>query len=106
MPKIAAYTLAWSSSHYVYELYERQMSEPLNIVPDSNFWFTWLTKVPSFAFHGKTGSFTARKEIMQRGDCYWYAYLRIGKKLAKKYLGKPSEMTVACLEHVAGALIT
>jgi LuxR family maltose regulon positive regulatory protein len=73
-------------------------------VPGSPAWFAWLAEVSSFAFAGQAGSYTARKEAVQRGDRYWYAYLRTGQKLAKKYLGKTADLTLARLEEVAGVL--
>ena len=104
MPKIAAYTLAWSPSHHTYTLFESQPNSALVVVPGSTTWFDWLAEVSSFAFVGQAGSFTARKEAAQRGDRYWYAYLRAGRKLAKKYLGKTADLTLARLEEVAGVM--
>ncbi len=58
----------------------------------------------SFAFLGKSGHFTARKEAKQRGDRYWYAYLATGEQLTKKYLGKSADLSLARLEHIEGML--
>ena len=69
-------------------------------------WFVWLDEMSSFAFHGRRGSFTARKEIRQRGSGYWYAYRKRGRALAKKYLGKTADLTFAHLEDVAALLRT
>jgi LuxR family maltose regulon positive regulatory protein len=104
MPKVAAYTLAWSPSHHAYTLFESQRNVELDVVPGSPAWFTWLAEVSSFAFAGQAASYTARKEAAQRGDRYWYAYLRTGQKLAKKYLGKSADLTLARLEEVAGVM--
>jgi len=68
------YTLAWSAVIEAYELYETREREVLGIAPDSPTWFAWLEQVSSFAFLGKNGHFTARKETKQRGDRYWSAY--------------------------------
>ena len=76
----------------------------LRIVPESPAWFAWLDQVSSFAFFGKSGHYTARKEAKQRGDRYWYAYLATGEQLTKKYLGKTADLTLARLEHIAGVL--
>ena len=100
MPKVAVYALAWSSSQQAYVLTEGAGSTSLSIVLDSPAWFAWLSQVPSFAFMGKCGSYTARKET-KHGDQYWYAYLRTKEKLAKKYLGKTSNLPIARLEDVA-----
>ena len=104
MPKAAAYTLSWSPSQEAYKLSESHSNVALDIVLESPAWFAWLTEVSSFAFSGELGSYTARKETTQRGDRYWYAYLRNGQKLSKKYLGKATDLTVARLEEVAGVL--
>jgi LuxR family maltose regulon positive regulatory protein len=103
MPKVAAYALGWSSSQQAYILTEGESLASLSIVLDSPAWFAWLDQVSSFAFTGKSGSYTARKET-RHGDLYWYAYLRIGEKLTKKYLGKTSIMTIARLEEIAGVI--
>jgi len=106
MPKVPAYTLAWSSTTAAYELYETRGRQVLRIVLDSPAWFAWLDHVSTFAFSGKSGHFTARKEAKQRGDRYWYAYLATGTQLTKKYLGKTAGVTLARLEHVAELLCT
>jgi len=62
MPRVPAYTLAWLSATEDYELYQTRDRGALNIVPDSPAWFAWLDQVSSFAFSGKSGHFTARKE--------------------------------------------
>jgi hypothetical protein len=81
MPKVPTYTLAWSPAIAAYELYETRDRGVLRIVPDSPAWFAWLDQVFSFAFAGKSGHYTARKEAKQRGDRYWYAYLAMGEQL-------------------------
>jgi len=101
MPKGATCALAWSSSQHAYALTEGLVD--LRIVLDSPAWFAWLAQVPSFAFTGKSGSYTARKEN-RHGDLYWYAYLRTGEKLTKKYLGRTADLTIARLEDVAGVM--
>ena len=94
MPKVAAYTLAWSPSHHAYRLFESQRNVALDVVPGSPAWFAWFAGISSFAFSGQAGSYTTRKEAAQRGDRYWYAYLRTGQKLTKKYLKRPSKPTI------------
>src|SRR3989442_13366886 len=101
MPKVPVYTLAWSPAIAAYELYQTRDREELGIIPDSPEWFAWLDQVSSFAFSGKTGHYTARKEAKQRGDRYWSAYLATGEQLTKKYLGKTVDITLARLEHIA-----
>jgi LuxR family maltose regulon positive regulatory protein len=106
MPKIPMYTLAWSPAREAYELYVTRDREGLGNVPDSQEWFAWLDQVSSFAFSGKSGHFTARKEAKQRGNRYWSAYHATGTQLTKKYLGKSADLTLARLEHIAGVLCT
>ena len=104
MPKATSYTLAWSSATQAYELYQTRDRGILSIVPESPEWFAWLDQVSSFAFAGKSGHYTARKEAKQRGDRYWSAYLTADERLTKKYLGKTADLTLARLEHIAGIL--
>ena len=104
MPRTAPYLLAWSNAHQSYTLSGRAKNEMLDILPESRAWFVWLDEAPSFTFQGKAGSFIARKEATRPGQGYWYAYIRTGKKLLKKYVGKTADLTLARLEDVAGAL--
>jgi ATP/maltotriose-dependent transcriptional regulator MalT len=104
MPKAAPYLLAWSATQQSYMLSWRATNEMLDLVPESPVWFAWLEEASSFAFQGKVGVYTARKESIRQGDAYWYAYRRTGEKLLKKYVGKTTDVTLARLEQVAGAL--
>jgi len=104
MAKVPTYTLAWSSTIEAYELYQMRDRGMLSIIPGSPEWFAWLNQVFSFAFVGKSGHFTARKEARQRGDRYWYAYLTTDEHLTKKYLGKTANLTMARLEQIADML--
>jgi LuxR family maltose regulon positive regulatory protein len=104
MEHIASSTLSWSVVHQVYELADAKLSEALRLTSEDPAWFAWLDEVSSFAFKGQRGSFTARKETKQRGVVYWYAYRKTKGKLAKKYLGKTADLTLARLEDVAGVL--
>src|SRR3989442_5802639 len=105
MPK-AASTLTWSAAAQTYELSVTgpERASALSMVPNTPAWFAWLAGVSSFAFRGQAGSYTARQEAVQRGARYWYAYLRTGQKLRKKYLGKTTDLTLARLEQVARLL--
>ena len=104
MQHIASSTLSWSTAHQAYELSYAQRREVLRMTSEDPAWFAWLDEASSFAFHGQRGSFTARKESKQRGVVYWYAYRKTKGKLAKKYLGKTADLSLARLEDVAGAL--
>jgi LuxR family transcriptional regulator, maltose regulon positive regulatory protein len=103
MPK-TAFTLSWSAASGTYAWSGEQGFEILSLVPDSPAWFAWLAELPSFAFHGQVGSYTARQERRGLDERYWYAYRRTGQKLRKKYLGKTTELALARLEQVAGLL--
>lgn len=71
------------------------------LVPDSPDWFSWLARLGSFHFQGKSGHFTARQERKQRGDAYWYAYRKAHKRRLKRYLGTTDKLTLANLEQTA-----
>ena len=71
--------LSWSPTHHAYQLHESQGHEALAIVPESPTWLVSMDQISSFAFHGKHGSYTVRKERKQRGGEYWCAYARRGK---------------------------
>lgn len=71
---------------------------------DSQQWFQWLERIPSFHFQAEYGHFTARKERRARGGSYWIAYRHIGGKLVKRYIGTQSSVTIARLEHIASEL--
>src|SRR5215470_8914422 len=101
MAKPAPYTLRWSPSRQLYELVESENTTVLDLQTGS---LAWLQEVPSFAFAGQRGAYTARKETKQRGESYWYAYRKRGGKLTKAYLGKAADLTLARLEEVAHLL--
>jgi LuxR family maltose regulon positive regulatory protein len=102
MPKAAAYRLTWLPEREVYELCESQSNQVLPVAPGSHAWFAWLAAVPSFTFSGQAGQLTVRQEVRPRGGAYWYACRRTGEKMAKRYLGRTSELTLARLEEIAG----
>jgi hypothetical protein len=72
---------------------------------DSPDWRAWLND-PShttFAYAGRHGSFTARRE--QRGSrAYWYAYRQRDGTLHKVYLGSADAVTRARVAYAASAL--
>src|SRR2546421_7747647 len=104
MPKIVCYALRWSPVYHAYELRGSQGQEARDIVPESPIRLMWLNQLSSFAFHGKHGSYTVRKERKQRGGEYWCAYARVGGKLTKRYVGRGCDLTPARLEQVAREL--
>lgn len=59
----------------------------------------------SFSFHGQQGHLNLQKQMRARGgDGYWYAYRRQGKRVVKKYAGRPAHLTIARLEELALAM--
>ncbi len=104
MPKTARYTLAWSPWQQKYILQESKGSEIQEVVPESPAWLAWVDQASSFAFRGKSGSYTVYKEYKQRGEGYWYAYARVRGKLTKHYLGKGIDLTLTRMEQVAHEL--
>lgn len=105
MPKVIAYTLAWLDEQKTYALLHTSEEISIQIVPESPGWFEWLEQVSSFVFAGKMGRYTLRKESRQRGDLYWYAYCSGGKQLAKRYVGRTADLTLARLEALGEALV-
>ncbi len=95
------YSVTWSLSLRTYEVRTQPDGSFVNILAESPSWFDWLDTVSSFAFQGQSGSFTARKETRQRGDVYWYAYLKSEGNVSKKYVGKTAHLTLSRLEHIA-----
>jgi LuxR family maltose regulon positive regulatory protein len=100
MPKSVLYLLTWSSSQQTYKMYEGKGNEALDLIPGSRTWLAWVNQLSSFAFHGRNGFYTVRKEY-RRGTGYWYAYVRIEGKLTKRYVGKSTELTLDGLERLA-----
>ncbi len=56
MQHITSPTLSWSAARQVYELSEGKPGESLHLTSEGPAWFAWLDSVPSFAFHGQSGS--------------------------------------------------
>jgi LuxR family maltose regulon positive regulatory protein len=100
MPKAAPYHLRWDPRQSSYTLHDTGSQRALWVAPDSHAWFDGLASVPSFTFSGQHGQLTLRQEI-RSGGSYWYAYRRVGQKMAKRYLGRTTELTPARLEQVA-----
>jgi hypothetical protein len=79
---------------------------------DSAAWFTWLESAAAFRYqttatfslaHGYTrpaAAISLRKEPRRRGF-FWYAYLRKGGQLLKRYVGRSAALTAARLDAVA-----
>ena len=100
MPKAALYRLSWDPEQGSYILHGKRSERTLPVAPNSYAWFDWLAGIPSFTFSGQHGQLTVRQET-RSGSTYWYAYRRVGEKMAKRYLGRTAELTPAHLEDVA-----
>ena len=101
MPENALYVLKWSSMCHSYELHNAATDEQQTFDKDTEPWLHWLTGHVSFAFEGRSGHLTLLKETRKRGNGYWYAYKRQGKRTLKKYIGRTSSVTFDSLEEVA-----
>ena len=101
MPKAAPYRVTWNPERGSYALHDTSSQQALPIVPGSHEWFAWLTSVSSFTFGGQHVQLTVRQEFRSSGSAYWYAYRRTGEKMAKKYLGRTSDLSLAHLEEIA-----
>lgn len=69
-------------------------------------WWRWLDAetTRSFAFHGATGHFTARKAGRRRGGMYWTAYRKVHARVVSVYVGKSAALTADRLNAVAAQL--
>lgn len=67
-------------------------------------WYTWLERTTSFAFHGVSGHFTARKERRRSGAGSWNAYRKRAGVLRSVSLGRSSELTLDRLNAAAASL--
>ncbi len=83
---------------------EEHVTMPLSQDGDAN-WQAWLASHTAFAFQGRNGTANLLKEARtNRGEGYWYAYRRQGRRTVKRYVGRSAELTVAQLEAVAAKL--
>lgn len=107
MPKLAAHRVTWDPQARAYQVSEKTGSHTTSWLMhgESQQWSDWLSTVSSFAFESRDGHrFTARKETRTGEHLYWIAYQRVGKRLARKYVGLPNQMTLPRLEEVARVL--
>src|SRR5689334_23739893 len=77
---------------------------PESIVVGSPAWFAWLERSKGFSFRGPTGTFTARRELRERGDGYWRAYRTVDGRQRRAYLGRSADLTPERLRAVAAHL--
>lgn len=99
MPRRAANLLRWSPERSAYEVWRLGAPVRPPVAPDTPDWFAWLASVSSFSFQSAAGDiYTLRKEKVQRGGAYWYAYHRADGRMIKRYVGRDADLTLARLE--------
>jgi len=76
-----------------------------DVLVGSPEWFAWLEQGKTFSFFGLLGSFTARRDRVQRGGWYWKAYRNRGGKLQRAYLGKGESLTLERLNRASAELM-
>ncbi|GHO96339.1 hypothetical protein KSF_063870 [Reticulibacter mediterranei] len=100
MPRRIPYQLQWSDSIQMYTVFLD--GKQMDLEPFGERWLAWLETVSSFSFQSRSGAnCTVRKEAVQRGGTYWYAYRRSNGRMLKRYLTRTTELTPARLEEVA-----
>ena len=79
---------------------------------DSPAWFVWLETATAFRFqttqtiplargHSRPASAISMRKEQRRQGFFWYAYLRKGGQLLKRYGGRSETLTGARLDEVA-----
>jgi hypothetical protein len=78
---------------------------PSRIQLGSAAWFAWLASARVFSYVGQNPLYrlTVRKEKRRHG-WYWYAYLKVDRKLHNAYVGRSPEVTSGRLAQVAHQL--
>src|SRR5215471_6850203 len=104
MPKVAIHALIWLPEQDSYALSEQERAYPRPLRSEDEQWFSWLAACSSFAFQGKHGHLTLRRETRARGEGYWYAYRCQGRRTFKRYVGRTAKLTIARLEAIASSL--
>lgn len=104
MPRTAICSLVWSKQQGAYELRDRDGATLRLSGSPELACFSELIAGPSFAFWGRNGHLTLRKEQRQHGDGYWYAYRYQGRKTSKRYAGRTADLTLTRLEEIASML--
>jgi LuxR family maltose regulon positive regulatory protein len=99
MPRHTRSQLRWSEQAQTYVLSINDQVSTQTLTGD------WLEHIPSFSFHSRSGMhYTVRKQRVQRGSSYWYAYRRLHGSIVKRYLGLTVAVTIARLEEIAQVL--
>ena len=99
MPRYAHAQFRWSEQAQTYVLSIGDQVSEQALTRD------WLEQSASFSFHSRWGMHcTVRKQRVQRGSSYWYAYRRLHGRIVKRYLGRTADLTLARLEEIAHLL--
>src|SRR5260221_5864467 len=99
MPRYTPSQLRWSEQAQSYVLSIGDQTSTQALTSD------WLKQIASFSFHSRWGMhYTVRKQRVQRGSNYWYAYRRLHGRIVKRYLGRTADLTLARLEEIARLL--
>ncbi len=102
MPRDDLYKLRFSPHEQRYTITYGSLRLSREITAKKSAWEEWLNSVSSFAFEDREGGHcTIRKERLQRGDAYWYAYRSIQGRTKKRYLGRTADLTLSRLEEVS-----
>jgi LuxR family transcriptional regulator, maltose regulon positive regulatory protein len=99
MPRYTPSQLRWSeqAQSYVLSIGDQASEQVLSSA--------WLEQIASFSFYSRRGMhYTVRKQKVQRGSSYWYAYRRLHGRIVKRYLGRTADLTLARLEEIARLL--
>src|SRR5215470_8778923 len=104
MPKVAKQALIWLPGQDSYALCEQERVHLCPLQYEDEHWSSGLAACSSFAFQGKHGHLTLRRETRARGEGYWYAYRCQGHRTFKRYVGRTATLTIARLEAIASAL--
>src|SRR5438270_5535179 len=100
MPRFVRSQLCWSQQTQRYELILDGVAGTQE--PTLNL----LESIASFSFRSRDGNkCTFRKQTVQRGSVYWYAYRRLHGHLVKRYVGKTTDLSLARLEEVTCNLL-
>lgn len=104
MPKVAAHAVIWLAEQATYALREPENPHIRPLPSEGEAWSGWLAAHSSFAFQGKRGHLTLRKESRASREGYWYAYRCQNQRTVKRYAGRANDLTIARLEEVAGEI--
>src|SRR5579885_1846770 len=104
MPRLLLHVLVWSEEAQLYELRSHGEPEQWFTQADEPAFARWLAEHTAFAFVGRAGRLSVRKEGRGNGKGYWYAYRKQEQRIRKGYLGPSARVTFARLEEQARSL--